>query len=161
MRYLILMFMVSILAFSCENGTTDAPEKAVKEIKAGDNIRDIIRNPVNADDPIDTTNIPKMVFEETRYTFGTVDEGDIVRHDFDFTNEGAVPLIITRAKSTCGCTIPEWPEEPIPPGGTGTISVRFDTKNKTGRQGKPITIIANTYPKDTYLQLAGFVTPKE
>jgi len=69
--------------------------------------------------------------------------------------------LITRAKSTCGCTVPEWPEEPIAPGEEGVISVRFDTKNKSGKQGKPITIIANTYPKDTYLQLLGTVTPKE
>ena len=103
----------------------------------------------------------EIVFDEKRYNFGTVDEGAIIRHDFKFTNEGKLPLLISKAKSTCGCTVPEWPEEPIAPGESGTISVRFDTKNKTGKQGKPITIIANTYPKDTYLQLQGFVNEKK
>lgn len=164
MRYLLLLVFISLFIFSCGGDSLnkeDKNEKAVKEITAGNNIRDIIRSPVDADEVMDTVNIPKMVFESKRYEFGTVNEGDIVRHDFKFTNEGKIPLVITRAKSTCGCTIPEWPKEAIPPGEGGVISVRFDTKNKTDKQGKPITIIANTYPKDTYLQLSGFVTPKK
>ncbi len=161
----ILAAFITILVFSaCTKDGTDQDQKAsakkVKEIEAGSNISDIIRNPVTETEEVDTVNIAKMVFKEKRYDFGTVNEGDIIRKEFEFTNEGKVPLVITKAKSTCGCTVPEWPKEPIQPGKGGKISVRFDTKNKTERQGKPITIIANTYPKETYLQLSGFVTPK-
>ncbi|MFT5168441.1 MAG: hypothetical protein ACI8P3_003684 [Saprospiraceae bacterium] len=163
MRYLILLFIISSLTFSCTNEQIDTPvegKKVVEEIKAGDRIRDIIRNPVSKDQEMDTTNLAKIVFEEKRFDFGTVNEGDIVKHEYKFTNEGKAPLLIGNAKSTCGCTIPEWPKEPIPPGGEGVIKVRFDTKNKTDRQGKPIKITANTYPSETNLQLKGFVIPK-
>ena len=57
-----------------------------------------------------------MTFEEVAYNFGTVKEGDIVNHTFDFVNTGNVPLLITNAKSTCGCTVPDWPKEAIAPG---------------------------------------------
>ena len=163
MRYLIVLFIFNFLVLSCNNDTPEQPakpEKVVQEIKSGDRIRDIIRNPVDANDVVDTVNVAKITFDEKRYNFGTVNEGDIVRHEYKFTNTGKAPLIIALAKSTCGCTIPDWPKEPIPPNGTGVIKVRFDTKNKTNRQGKPITITANTYPRETILQLQGFVTPK-
>jgi uncharacterized protein DUF1573 len=164
MRYSIFLFIVISLTFSCTNEKVNTPkkeEKVVEEIKAGDRIQDIIRNPVSLNQDIDTTNLAKLVFEEKRFDFGTVNEGDIVRHEYKFTNEGNVPLLITNAKSTCGCTIPEWPKDPIGPGEKGVINVRFDTKHKTNRQGKPITITANTYPRETILQLKGFVTPKD
>jgi len=165
MRKLIILALGIFTLYACgsESGevVTKSPKKVkeVKAIKAGDDISSIIRNPVNADDTVDTVNVAKMVFDDKRFQFGTVNEGEIVKHVFKFTNEGKIPLLITRAKSTCGCTVPEWPEAPVGPGESGEISVRFDTKNKTGRQGKPITIIANTYPSETYLQLNGFVTP--
>ncbi len=164
MRYIGILILGTILFLSCTDEGKEKPnnsKKVVQEIKAGDNIRDIIRNPVDADQSVDTVNVAKIIFEEKRFNFGTVNEGDIVRHTYKFTNEGKVPLVITKAKSTCGCTVPEWPEDPIPPGEGGEIKVRFDTKNKTERQGKPITIFANTYPNETTLQLQGFVTPKD
>ena len=164
MRFLVLALLIAFLSFSCTGDTEQAPaksEKVVEEIKPGTSMKDIIRNPVDADQTVDTTNVAKLVFENKRHDFGTVNEGDIVRHEYKFTNEGKVPLIITNAKATCGCTVPKWPTDAIPPGGSGSIEVRFDTKNKPNRQGKPITVTANTYPKETYLQLKGFVTPKE
>ncbi len=164
MRFLILIILIGHLTLSCNEDKTEQsakPEKVVQEITSGDRIRDIIRNPVDANESEDTVNVAKMVFEEKRFDFGTVNEGDVVKHTFKFVNEGTVPLIIAQAKSTCGCTIPEWPKNPIAPGEGGVIDVRFDTKNKKNRQGKPITIIANTYPRETILQLKGQVTPKE
>lgn len=164
MRTFGILILATFLFISCTPDGQEKPnnsKKVVQEIKVGNDIKDIIRNPVNANDKLDTVNVAKMIFKDKRYNFGTVNEGDVVRHVYKFTNEGKVPLIISKAKSTCGCTIPKWPEEPIPPGGKGEISVRFDTKNKPERQGKPITIIANTYPRETRLQLQGFVTPKD
>jgi hypothetical protein len=91
---------------------------------------DIIRNPVSAKEPIDTVNVAKIEFEETEHDFGVVGEGVIIEHVFKFTNTGKMPLIINSARSTCGCTVPEWPKDPIPPGEGGEISVRFNTKGK-------------------------------
>jgi len=70
-------------------------------------------------------------------------------------------LIISHAKSTCGCTVPEWPKEPIPVGGAGEIFVKFDTKKKEAYQTKPIFIQANTHPSETTLYLMGKVRKKD
>jgi hypothetical protein len=70
MRYLILLFIISSLTFSCTNEQIDTPvegKKVVEEIKAGDRIRDIIRNPVSKDQEMDTTNLAKIVFKERRH----------------------------------------------------------------------------------------------
>ena len=122
-------------------------------------LSDFVQNPVSAAG-IDTVNVAKMVFEESTFNFGTVDEGAIVEHDFEFTNTGKMPLIISNANSTCGCTIPEWPKEPIEPGSSGKISVRFNTNGKILHQTKPVSIFANTYPNETKVYLRGKVKPK-
>ncbi|SNS92787.1 Protein of unknown function [Ekhidna lutea] len=91
--------------------------------------------------------LPAIKFEEELHDFGTIKDGDVVEHVFSFVNEGEAPLIITDAKATCGCTVPEWPKEPIPVGGEGEIKVRFNSKNKPGVQNKTVTLTANTWPK--------------
>jgi len=159
MRFL---FIITILFTFCFGCTPDkkADKKRVEEISGVPNAADIIRNPVTASGNMDTTNVAKMAFEETRFNFGTVNEGDKVKHTFKFNNNGSQPLLIGDARSTCGCTIPKFPKEAIPPGSSGKIDVIFDTTNKPNQQHKPITITANTFPSKTVLHLEGMVTPK-
>ncbi len=118
---------------------------------------DIIRVPVSADRPADTVNMPKIEFAESEYEFGEVAEGEVVRHRFPFTNIGPRPLVITNARSTCGCTVPQYPEAPVAPGDTASILVEFDTNGKEGRQDKPVTLTANTYPSETTIRISGEV----
>lgn len=90
--------------------------------------------------------LPTFAFDEQLHDFGTIKDGDVVEHIFEFTNNGAAPLIISEAKGSCGCTVPEWPREPIPVGGTGELKVKFNSRNKPGIQTKTVTIKANTWP---------------
>jgi len=90
--------------------------------------------------------LPSFSFKEELHDFGTIKDGDVVEHVFKFTNNGDAPLIITDAKATCGCTVPDWPREPIPVGQDGEIKVRFNSKNKPGVQNKTVTLTANTWP---------------
>jgi len=157
--YIITLGCVLLLACQ-EQPVESTPEKSLKEIKiekGSISNADIIRNPVTADRPVDTTNVAKMAFDNVRYKYGEVAAGEIVTHTFKFKNVGKAPLIISNAKSTCGCTVPEWPKEPIPAGGTGEIHVKFDTKNKDAFQTKPIFLTANTHPSETTLYLMGKV----
>lgn len=155
----IFVFFLVTAFFSCQKN--DSGEKTIDEIQTEGKISSIIRSPVSATGPKDTVNVARMEFEETVYLFDTVDEGDIVKHTFHFTNTGKVPLIINDAHSTCGCTVPKWPKNPISPGRKGTIKVEFNTLNKTKQQEKPVIINANTYPSVTKLYLKGFVTPSD
>ena len=103
------------------------------------------------------TDFPVLSFETSDFDFGTINEGDIVDHTFKFTNTGNTPLIISKATATCGCTVPEWPKEPIAVGATGVIRVKFDSKNKKNLQTKYVSINANTKPEVTRLKITGNV----
>jgi Protein of unknown function (DUF1573) len=100
-------------------------------------------------------------YDNDKHEFGIVDEGEVVKHIFKFTNTGNEPLLITNAKGSCGCTVPTWPHEPVPPGGSGEIKVEFNTKGKPGNQSKRVTVTANTVPTETYLEVAGEVKGKD
>lgn len=100
-------------------------------------------------------------YDGERFNFGVVDEGEVVKHTYKFKNTGKEPLIISNAKGSCGCTVPTWPKEPVPPGGTGEINVEFNSKGKPGPQSKRVTVTANTTPTETYLEITGEVRGKE
>ena len=156
MKNTLLLLLVSAAAFfACKNDST-----GVKALSGGPN-SDLIRNPATADLPTDTNQLARIAFEEKEVDFGEATEGDIVNHSFKFTNTGKVPLTIMNARSTCGCTVPEWPEEPIPPGGAGEINAKFNTDKKKDKQHKVITITANTYPNESQVSLRGIVNPKK
>lgn len=159
MKYLFTIIVLIFVFAACQNEPV-AKEKSLEEIKSAGPISEIIRNPVSADGPTDTINVAKIVFEEEVFDFGETTEGSIINHTFEFTNTGKVPLIITDARSTCGCTVPTWPKKPIPPGESEDLKVRFDTKNKLKDQKKFITITANTHPSQTKVLLKGFVKAK-
>lgn len=121
----------------------------------------VIRFPVRGAGVVDTAGGPVLRFGESRFDFGTVEAGTIVRHRFPFRNAGGEPLVLTHARSTCGCTVPEYPKTPIAPGDTASVLVVFDTEGKAGPQRKPITLTANTYPNETTLDVQGTVTATE
>jgi len=102
-------------------------------------------------------NTPVMSFPQTEFDFGTIKEGEVVKHVFKFTNTGKSPLVIQNASAPCGCTVPKWPKDPIAPGKTGEIAVEFNSRGKSGLQNKPVTIVANTQPDVTKVTLVGTV----
>jgi hypothetical protein len=105
----------------------------------------------------------KTVIEvgETSYDFGQIKSGEIASHVFRFTNTGDYPLTIINAKGSCGCTVPFYPTVPILPGESSEIEVAFDSKGKTGKQAKRVTITANTDPAQTFLTISGEVLPAD
>lgn len=115
-----------------------------------------------ASEPAVANNAPiaTVAFAKTAHEFGKISEGDVVEHTFTFTNTGSTPLIIQDAKASCGCTIPKKPEQPVAPGETGEIQVRFDSQGKPGMQNKTITVTANTQPATTRLFIKADVAPK-
>jgi hypothetical protein len=103
----------------------------------------------------------QITFEENSFDFGTLEEGDKVEHVFKFTNTSTNPLTISNARGSCGCTVPEWPRDPIAPGEEGEIKVKFDSKGKKGQQNKTVTITANTLPANTMLTIKSDVVALE
>jgi hypothetical protein len=115
----------------------------------------------NVNSPVSNLPLTTIRYDEEKFNFGTVNEGDVVTHVFKFTNTGNEPLVISNAKGSCGCTVPTWPKEPIAPGGKGEIKVEFNSKGKPGAQSKRVTVTANTNPTDTFIEVAGEVKGKE
>ena len=87
---------------------------------------------------------PEMTFEEEVHDFGEILQNDKVSFDFVFVNTGDKDLLITDAKGSCGCTVPEFPKEPIEPGKKESVKVTFDSRGKSGNQTKSITLNCNT-----------------
>lgn len=106
---------------------------------------------------VDSSQVTSVKFDEDKYDFGKVTAGEVVEHEFKFTNTGKFPLIIKSATASCGCTVPSKPEEPVMPGATASINVKFNSEGRKGLQEKNITIIANTDPSATSLRLFGEV----
>lgn len=101
------------------------------------------------------TDGPVLSFENETYSFGEIAKGEVVSYSFRFTNTGAVPLIITDAVATCGCTVPEIPKEPIKPGEAGELKVVFNSAGKQGRQDKTVTVKSNALNSAIELHLTG------
>ena len=104
---------------------------------------------------------PKIVFEKTTYEYGNIKEADgDASCEFKFTNEGNAPLIITRASSSCGCTAPTYPKEPIAPGESGVIGVTYHAKGRPGGFSKNITVYTNVPEEKIKLIISGNVIPQ-
>lgn len=98
-----------------------------------------------------------MTFATPSHDFGTVPQDSENRHVFTFTNSGSEPLIIENAKGSCGCTVPQYPKEPIAPGETGEIEVVYKPGKQKNKQTKTVTITANTEPRTTTLTISANV----
>lgn len=111
-----------------------------------------IANSASASDN-DSTEIK---FEITEYDFGTIAYDGNGSCEFKFTNTGNAPLVLSNVRSSCGCTVPQWPREPIAPGQSSSISVKYDTK-RVGSFTKAITVSSNTKTPEIRLQIKGVV----
>jgi len=106
---------------------------------------------------VDMKNAPDFKFEVEEYNFGTIKQGDKVTYDFSFVNSGKEPLIISEAHGSCGCTVPQWPKEPVAKGAKATIHVEFNSTGKMGMQDKTVTITSNAKSGQKVLHLKGNV----
>ncbi|SNR16894.1 DUF1573 domain-containing protein [Tenacibaculum jejuense] len=141
--------LLSVVLVSCKEGNAaskvnltnvEQAQKRDKEIKVG---------------------APEVVFDREIHDFGVVDEGFVVETSFKVTNTGKSDLVITDAKASCGCTVPTWPKEPIKPGQTSEVQVKFNTSGKPNKQSKTVTLYTNTVKGREEVKISGMVTPKK
>lgn len=107
-------------------------------------------------------SLPQIKFEEEIHDFGRITQGEKVSYAFKFTNTGESNLIVSSAAGSCGCTVPEWPKEPILPGKEGKINVVFSSEGKSGMQEKTITIVTNCEPATQEIRIkTNIIVPTE
>jgi hypothetical protein len=100
-------------------------------------------------------------FVLTDHDFGNIPEGkDTVWYEFEFKNTGSEPLYISDVRTSCDCTLAEWPKDPIQPGKSGVIRGGYKIEGKMGEFDKSIIIFANTTPATNILNIKGKIVPK-
>ncbi|MDP4281515.1 MAG: DUF1573 domain-containing protein [Bacteroidota bacterium] len=104
-------------------------------------------------------NAPEISFEKTVHDYGTIYQGSDGTCEFKFTNTGKEPLILQKPISSCGCTVPTWPQEPILPGKSDVIKVTYSTHN-IGPINKTITVLSNAKTNRITLSIKGSVVAK-
>lgn len=169
--------MFSLLAFagalslaSCKSdGASDVKDAARESVtKTEASTATPNSTPTSTPDPaaaVPTGPTTTLEFAEEVFDYGEIMEGEKVTHIYKFTNTGDEPLVISNAKGSCGCTVPDWPKAPIAAGEEGEIKVVFDSKGKGKVGGNPqskrVTITANTDPVNSYLTIKGTVNKEE
>ena len=105
-------------------------------------------------------NGPEIEFEKVVHDYGTIPYNGNGECEFRFTNTGNEPLLVQKPKSSCGCTIPSWPNEPILPGESDVIKVTYRT-NRVGNINKTVTVTSNAVKNSTVvLRIKGAVADK-
>jgi hypothetical protein len=138
---MLLCFLFVILLASCNRDRNEQiPASAVKNTNtaSGKEVKD---------------NLPVITFDKELHDFGKIVQGEKVSYSFKFTNTGKTDLVISNVTTSCGCTVPEYPKTPIRPGQVGHIKVTFDSSGRSGIQLKTITVLANTQPNTTVIQI--------
>jgi hypothetical protein len=143
MKKLLLFFCIAATLFSCDIRNTK--NKPAFQPGTGTHFND-------------STSVQVI---DTVYNFGKVTDGEKVTYNYRFKNTGTKPLIISSATASCGCTVPEKPEEPIKPGETGFLKVVFNSQGRVGPTHKTIMVVSNAYPAFPLLQLTGEVDSKK
>ncbi|HMC97900.1 MAG TPA: DUF1573 domain-containing protein [Flavobacteriales bacterium] len=167
---LLAVIAVALVALAVNQFTSKGTDNSASGIVAADNgspaaavvdpSKPATFDPM-ASTPAVVDNKPKttVVFKGYEHDFGTIKQDSENKYVFAFTNTGTEPLIIESATGSCGCTVPNYPKAPIPPGGAGEIEVVYKPGKQENAQQKTVTVIANTEPKETTLRIKAQVTP--
>lgn len=148
-KYLIFSAVIAVFMMSACN------EKGEGKLST-----DLVTSPKSA---TETSNKQAAIkFDKEEHNFGTLLQGEVVTYSFHFTNTGNAPLIISEVGSSCGCTVGDYPREPIAPGKSAAIKVTYDSKGHHGFQSRTLTVMSNTNPAKTVLRIKGTVqTPDQ
>ncbi len=143
----IFALLLGGLLVSCSSGN-----KKDSDLPAG-----LVQNPNTASGKADADKLPKIEFEKDFHDFGKIIQGEKVTYAFKFKNTGKSLLLISNVSTSCGCTVTDFPKEPIKPGESGKIDVSFDSEGRRGPQNKTATVMANTQPNSTMLRIQAII----
>ncbi|HJN63489.1 MAG TPA: DUF1573 domain-containing protein [Flavobacteriales bacterium] len=149
MKKIILLLTAFLIGFVVLAQRIPQPEKAEPVVEIEEAKQEQIEEP-SSNATID--------FESKVYDYGVLEHNGNGDGEFIFTNNGTEALLIKNAKGSCGCTVPTWPREPIMPGETSKIGVKYAT-NRVGKFTKTITLTTNASKKPAILTIKGEVTP--
>jgi archaellum component FlaF (FlaF/FlaG flagellin family) len=106
--------------------------------------------------PTEVTSQAEITFDKLEHDYGEVKQNGDGVCEFKYTNTGSVPLVLSKVRSSCGCTVPKWSKEPLMPGQSATITVKYNTSS-VGPINKSITVESNAKTARVRLQIKGKV----
>ena len=156
----LLLFLALIVGFTAVNAQTKFPKKNITQPQKTEvKTKKKVDAPIVRDVPVQEEKVNATIdFESKVVDYGTIEHKSNGVRKFVFTNNGTEPLIIKKAKGSCGCTVPTWPKEPIVPGATAEIGVKYAT-TRVGKFTKTITLTTNASKKPVILTIKGEVNP--
>ena len=146
---LLIFIALNFSLSSCGTRTKNAKDDALSG--------SVIENAATAGKPSDPGQMPAMSFPMDEHDFGRLIQGTTVSYGFKFTNTGGSDLVIASVSSSCGCTVTDYPKDPVKPGKDGLVMVTFKTEGKRGFQHKTVTVMANTQPNTKVLKISAEV----
>lgn len=153
MKKLILFIAIFTFAVFIVNAQTSASKEDAKKRDA------VKKTPQQTTEKNTNPNAPIIDFEKTIHDYGTMEQHDDGRCEFKFKNTGKEPLILSNVRSSCGCTVPEWPRQPILPGQSEVIKVKYDTK-RIGGINKSVYVYSNGVKSPITLKIKGKINAK-
>lgn len=139
------IFLLLITLFAGANMYAQQKPQPAKEIK------------INM---MEKKNGPIMTFEDDKVDYGTIEQHGEPLRVLKFTNTGTEPLVIKNARGSCGCTVPKWKKEPIMPGETSELEIRYAT-NRLGKINKKVTVTTNEGGEPHVIKVIGNILKKE
>ncbi|GAB4139073.1 MAG: hypothetical protein Fur0041_14150 [Bacteroidia bacterium] len=149
-------FQTSVLTVILAAGLMSCAPKKDKEVTT-----DLIDITATASGNAPAGKAPVMKFERELHDFGKISQGERVTTSFKFKNVGGSDLIISEAHGSCGCTVPDYPKKPVPPGGEGVINVEFNSEGKRDKQEKTVTLTTNCEPNTKVITIRAEVLVPE
>ena len=149
MKTLYILLLSAVILASCSNADN-------KKITT-----DLVNYPLTDEKKSDHVDMPKIELSQDFFDFGEINQKESVSTEFVIKNTGDAPLLIRSAKGSCGCTVPEWPKEPVAVGEEAVIKVTFNSGNKKGKQNKTVTLVTNAIPNTKVLTIKGTVLVPE
>jgi hypothetical protein len=150
MKRLVFVFSAALLIIACNEPNKKAGTAENKTDNANNAVNAITSNAGNANQSasissMDSANFTTIVWiDSINQSLPNIKEGEILEVTYRFKNTGNKPLVVEGVSASCGCTVPEKPEEPIMPGKEGRIKAKFDSHGKVGPNTKSLTVVANT-----------------
>lgn len=149
-KYLFVSTLaLATFMFSCNS------ESSAEEVSTEGTTETTVVEPSTTTEPAVETAVATattiLTVDRMEHDFGKIPDTAPVETSFVITNDGDEPLLITNAQGSCGCTVPEYPKDPIPPGESRDMKVSFNPTGKEGVNNKTVTITANTEPATTII----------
>lgn len=154
---ILLLAVIVFTAFTVSaqvssSSQSDAQKKEMEQKRMEEQKR--LKEQKKVDAQAENPNAPVIKFDKTVHDYGTMQQHGDGKCEFKFTNEGKEPLILSNVRSSCGCTVPTWPRQPVLPGQSEVIKVKYDTK-RVGMINKSIHVYSNAKVSPLTLKIKG------